>query len=198
MKNRFIVCFLILAGVVFVSQAFAGGSRQAQDTQGPTHLRILVTNSMGNDPSQLRLTKILEEGTNTSLEFIEAGTGNDYLQKLNVVMASGDYPDIFAVTNNSTELDFARNGAMVPLNQHWDRYPNIRNSRTPDIWNVMTHPDGNVYVIPRNGRLGNHVVNHVNWMLLFRQDYLERAGMSVPRTLDEYWRFLEFVRDADG
>jgi putative aldouronate transport system substrate-binding protein len=200
----FLKTFVIgLLVIFFATQGlYATGTSQTSQSGGntgggPVHLKVLVTNSLGNDPSKVRLTKLLEEGTNTVLEFIEAGTGNNYLQKLNVVMASGDYPDIFAVTNNSIELSYAQSGALLPLNKYWDKYTNIKNGRSEEIWKVMTHPDGNVYVVPRNGRLGSQVVKHVNWMLLFREDYLEKANMPVPRTLDDYWKFCEFIRDQD-
>jgi ABC-type glycerol-3-phosphate transport system substrate-binding protein len=187
-----------LAGLFAAPRLSAKGNQAAGATTGaPVKLKVLVTNSLGNDPSKVRLTKLLEQATNTVLEFIESGSGSAYLQKLNVVMASGDYPDIFAVTDNPTELKYAESGALLPFNKYWDKYSNIKNARSDEIWKVMTHPDGNVYCIPRNGRLGDKVVTHTNWMLLFREDWLAKANMNIPRTLDEYWKFCEFIRDKD-
>jgi ABC-type glycerol-3-phosphate transport system substrate-binding protein len=189
---------VILAGFIATQGVYAGGRRQAQSDSGaPVNLTVMVTNSMGNDPKVLRNTKILEQETNTVLEFIDAGTGNEYTNKLNVVMSSGDIPDIFAINNNSLELTYAAEGVLLPLNKHWDKYQNIRKSRSEDIWQVMTHPDGNVYCVPRVGLIGDKIVTHTYWMLVFRQDWLDKAKMSIPRTLDEYWKFCEFIRDGD-
>jgi ABC-type glycerol-3-phosphate transport system substrate-binding protein len=165
--------------------------------EAPTEVTVLVTNSMGNDPSKVLTTKMNEEATNTKMIFIEGGAGNDYLQKLNTVMASGEYPDIIAVTDNPTEKMLVENSVLLPLNQYWDQYANIRDCRDEDTWNIMTHPDGNVYCIPRNGKIGEQVINHTNWHFNYRQDYLEKSGLSELKTLDDYWKFCEYIRDGD-
>ena len=197
-KHGMIIVAVIIAGLIIVQGLYAGGSRdQSGASGGPVRLTVMLTNSVGNDTKILRNTGILERETNTILDFIEASTGDDYTNKLTLVMASGDIPDLFAINTNAHESLFVSEGILLPLNQHWDRYPNIRSSRSESVWQVMTHPDGNVYAVGRAGRLGEHVIEHSYWMVLYRQDWLTRANMSIPRTLDEYWRFCEFIRDGN-
>lgn len=169
----------------------------AESKQPPVELTILTGNDKGIDYTQTKAVKIIEEKTNTKLKFITASYGDAYENKQNVTLASGEYPDLMTITNNANELKYVENGLLLPLNKYWDKYPNIKSSRSDEIWNVMTHKDGNVYVIPRNAKIGSTVVNHLNLMLMYRKDWLDKGGFKIPTTLEEFIQVADYVSNGD-
>ncbi|RTE08740.1 extracellular solute-binding protein [Paenibacillus whitsoniae] len=127
---------------------------------------------------------------------IEAPPINNYVDKLQVLMASGDLPDLVynwggADTNMET---WAKNGLLTPLDDQIAKYPNLMKNITKEMWDgVKSVNDGKTYIIPRP-----NVVNH--WGYLINQQWLDKLQLKAPTTLEEFTNVCKaFAKnDPDG
>ncbi|MCD9025059.1 extracellular solute-binding protein [Cohnella silvisoli] len=140
-----------------------------------------------------------EKLANVKLE-IEAPPINNYVDKLQVVMASGDLPDLiynWGTAGNGADANmekWAQNGLLASLDDKIGNYPNLMKNITKEMWDaVKSVNDGKTYIIPRP-----NVVNH--WGYVINQQWLDKLGMKTPTTLDEFTKVVTaFTKeDPDG
>jgi putative aldouronate transport system substrate-binding protein len=98
-----------------------------------------------------------------------------YSEKLQVMAASGDLPDVWQVWT-PLDLTFAREGVNIPLDDFIAKSKNVK--RIAKHHFLPFTVDGKVYGIPFNG--GGGTVTYV------RQDWLDNLGMETPTTLEEF------------
>ncbi|MFD0462567.1 hypothetical protein ACFQY9_12540 [Microvirga aerilata] len=116
-------------------------------------------------------------------------------EAFNLLMASGDLPDI--VAGNELRHDFVRygmEGAFQPLNDLIEKHaPNLKKflASNPEIKKAITAPDGNIYWIPYvpDGKYAR------GWFI--RYDWLDKLGLKAPQTVDELYTVLQAFRDKD-
>ncbi|WP_110930758.1 extracellular solute-binding protein [Paenibacillus bouchesdurhonensis] len=129
--------------------------------------------------------KIKDElGATLNFEFL----AGDIDQKLGVMIAGSDYPDM--MTGN-TKLTAA--GAYIPLEDLIEEHaPNLK-KHYADYWNMMKDPnDGHIYILPNygvfNGKLGSSwYAGPAFWI---QKAVLEEFGYPQVKTLDEYFDLI--------
>ncbi len=116
-------------------------------------------------------------------------------EALNLMLAAGHIPDI---VGSSRIRDFVNQygpeGAFLPLNDLIDEHaPNLKRffEERPDIKSAISAADGNMYYIPYlpDGKYGR--------AYFIRYDWLDKLGLEVPQTVDEFKAALEAFRDND-
>ena len=120
----------------------AGKGQPADTAEEPAHLKLFLTNKNIVDGSYAK--QMIEEATNTKLEIIQVPT-KELDNKLNILLASGDRPDIIQCETETMESQLLSSGILLPLNEYWDNYPNIKNGRDEATWNLMIYTDGSHY-----------------------------------------------------
>ena len=106
------------------------------------------------------------------------GSDKELDNKLNILLASGDRPDIIQCETETMESQLLSAGILLPINEYWDNYPNIKNGRDEATWDLMRYTDGNI--------LFNRYQNpNPLSIIAYRQDWLDKLGLEVPTTLDE-------------
>ncbi|WP_417297799.1 extracellular solute-binding protein, partial [Eisenbergiella porci] len=123
--------------------------------------------------------------------------------KLNMLLASGDYPEII-IGSFFTNADLVKYGTgeniLIPLNDLIEENCvnlKARWEENPQFKDMMTTPDGNIYGIPSldSGGLGHGAVNYKVWM---NNKWLENVGMEVPETTEEFRAVLEAFKEQDA
>lgn len=100
------------------------------------------------------------------------------VEKVNVAMASGDFPDIVTGKyGSSATQSWIENGMVLPLNDYLETYPNIANWFKGLEWSAI---DGKYYGLPFINQY-----NVANSLIMMRQDWLDKLGMKYPTNLDE-------------
>ncbi|HWO54366.1 MAG TPA: ABC transporter substrate-binding protein [Paenibacillus cookii] len=129
--------------------------------------------------------KIKDElGVTFKFEFL----AGDLNQKLGVMIAGSDYPDI--MTGN-TKLTAA--GAYIPLEDLIEEHaPNLK-KHYEKYWNMMKDPnDGHIYILPNYGAYNGEVSS--TWYsgpaFWIQKAVLEEAGYPKVKTLDEYFDLI--------
>lgn len=160
--------------------------------QPPTTLKIVVREAWPGVPYDNKSIHYIEQQTNTKLE-ITAIDGSQLDNKLNIMLASGDHPDIIQFSADDTEWKYSKSNLLLPLNQYFDKAPNLKKIGDDGIWDAMKHEDGNVYAIPIRG-------SSIDNIPIYRKDWLDKLGMKVPTTPDEYFTVADAIanKDPDG
>ncbi len=195
MKKR-ILAFIL--AVCTLTMMFSGCGKDTTNTPNnsdsgetkPVELTLFITNKNIVDGSYVKTE--IEKATNTKLKFIQVPT-KELDNKLNILLSSGERPDIIQCETVTMENQLLSSGILLPINKYWDNYPNIKNGRTEEIWEKMKYSDGNIYSI------GINTQNPLS-MIAYREDWLKKFGMEAPKTIDEYYEFAKKValEDPDG
>lgn len=134
--------------------------------------------------------KVVEENTNTQIEMI-APANNDYEQKLNVLLAAGDYPDIIRPFRGwDTVPQFAQRGYLQPLTEYVMNDPRFEATRDQNI--EMFSANDEVYGITGVG-------NGVTKVIWFREDMVEKYGLNVKDAMstDEFVTELQKIDKSE-
>ncbi|MCX7657536.1 MAG: extracellular solute-binding protein [Oscillospiraceae bacterium] len=75
-------------------------------------------------------------------------TGQTAEEAVGMYIASGEYPDFMDWTPQLQEA-----GALVPIDEYLDKYPNIKNFWSESQWNSLRQEDGHIYSIPQFGKI---------------------------------------------
>ncbi|REE78587.1 carbohydrate ABC transporter substrate-binding protein (CUT1 family) [Paenibacillus taihuensis] len=103
---------------------------------------------------------------------------DEYANKLPVVMAAGDLPDMIGMEGvDANFVKWAKQGAFLPLNDYIDKYDAIK-SIPKSVWDAVT-VDGKIYAIP------NYFPAKYGKKPIIRKDWLDNLGLSMPTTYDE-------------
>ncbi len=122
-----------------------------------------------------------------------------YDEKKSVLLAGGEYPDIFYRANLSVadQVKYGSKGLLVTLNDLIDEYaPNLneRFEELPDMKKAVTMPDGNIYTLPTKDAIEQGAAQY-SWI---NTRWLENVGMEMPETLDELEAVLTAFKEQDA
>lgn len=153
------------------------------------------------DWGDMGMFRFMEEQTNIKFKFnTPPVSGID--QQRNLIMASGDYPDILMKSKMTPmdEVEYGSEGAFIPLNDLLDKYaPNFQKliEAHPEVLPSITTPDGNIYSLPmvQEGAQPQVFESWINgkWM-----DHLNIT--ETPQTTEELYELLKtfLENDANG
>ncbi|RGL30704.1 extracellular solute-binding protein [Paenibacillus polymyxa] len=207
---------LMLAGVFALSGCSGGGGESKNQTVNPdqdanfnkTGLPIVKEAvalkmvspkaALAPEYSKMEIFKRLEKQTNVKIDW-----GNipdtDFAEKKNLLLASGDLPDAFygAGFTDYELINYGKDGTIIPLENLIDKYaPNLKAllNRRPDIKLAITAPDGHIYGLPswEENKLDTNPFFHV-----INKNWLDKLGLKVPQTLDEYTQALIAFKTKD-
>lgn len=147
---------------------------------------------------EMELIKRLEEETNVHIIW-ENIPEADYQTAKNLILASGDLPDAFYKAD-FTDYDlvtYGQAGLIIPLEDLIEEYaPNIKAlfEQRPELRSMVTAPDGHIYSLPRAEEMG---LVSTPFFLSINTAWLERLGLEMPTTLEEFADVLRAFRDQD-
>ncbi|MCM3629469.1 extracellular solute-binding protein [Paenibacillus glycanilyticus] len=169
----------------------ASGNTVASDSGGnlPTLKRLDVF--QGEDYANYPVAKLLEEKTGYKVQYDMLPQDNP-AQKLNLLMASGEpYDIVTSYIDMALYSDYAKKGALIDLTPLIDQFgPNIKNAISQQSMDALK-VDGKLYAIP------NIITYPVGTGILIRTDWLDKVGMKMPTTTEEFEAVLQAFKDKD-
>jgi len=141
----------------------------------------------------------LEEQTNIDLTF-EVLPEDGATEKLGLMLASGEYPDIFlalGITDNQITKYGVEEKLFLPLNGLIDEYGfnfSMMNEVFPGAREKMTQLDGEIYSLPEVNECYHCGLRQKFWL---NTSWLEKLGLTAPKTVDEFYDVLVAFRDGD-
>jgi putative aldouronate transport system substrate-binding protein len=201
----------LLAGSVFAggqkASAPQGGGRQGTLAKGDVTFTVFIAgldNLVSSyDYKDNAFTRRIVDETGINLEFI-ASSSADAPQRLNVLLNTGDYPDLIMDGSHSTRLSIAdlafygKEGIFAALDPYDPMsFPNIKAAfdEYPAFNDILRGPDGKLYGLPAANdcihcRYGNN-------QGLYYKPFMDAYGKPVPQTLEDLTAYLRWVRDND-
>ena len=172
------------------TQLFAGGGRQAP---ADGRLNVMMWTRDIADFANMQYYRELEEATGIPIN-LNAIDGSEWSTRVNLMFASGDYPDVILRGGIEVEQFGVDQGILIPLDDIIERYmPNYRAllNRDPSLRDLMRASDGNTYytgfLLPQNINVEGH--------LFINQAWLNQLGLPVPTTLAQFENTLRAFRD---
>lgn len=197
---------MLLAGCGSSGQQTSGGAESAARPEegefGETQERPTITIAM------VPMEKTVYDNSNYAINWIEEQTGinmefvmlpsSDAETKLNLMLASGDYPDVilYGLSKQKT-VQFGEEGIFIPLNdlyaEHGDNLKKLFEIRPAYEKNAYA-PDGNMYGFPAVGECYHCQAYPKLW---FNQEWLEAMGLEQPETTEEFREVLKAAKNSD-
>lgn len=171
----------------------AGGATTA--TGGKLDFKI-TTVGFGTDPTgKLIQTTWLDQvgkamgvTLNPSYEYIHS---EDYEQKIKIICAGGDIPDLLTYWKDTQPnlIKFGEQGLFEELTQHMDKLPNYKKILDIDTTSKrnLYSQSGKLYGF-YNARYQPDGDNSINNATAFRMDILDEVGLPVPQTTEEVYQ----------
>ena len=150
--------------------------------------------------SETNLAKELEKETGVKIEYIHPQAGQS-AEQFNILLASDELPDLVTYDwmNVGGGPEASINEEYIyRLNDAIDKWaPNLKAylKEHPEVDKKLKTDDGSYYAFP--------FIRGEEWMtypqgLILRKDWLDKIGMSEPKTLDEFEQVLKGFKEKCG
>ncbi|HUZ17238.1 MAG TPA: extracellular solute-binding protein [Spirochaetia bacterium] len=217
MSIKKLLGLFLVVGLVAVTGVFANGQKESPSTttisdaenvtapgtfpvvKNPITLKVLMRGSaLIENWDTNAYTMWLEKKTGVHIAWTIADE-NNYQQKMNLVLASGDLPDVLLNMDISPtqQVIYGDQGIFVPLNSLIDKYtPTVQKIMTdlPAVKQTLVGPGGKIYSLP--------YVNEcyhcsMDWKMYLYTPWLKKLGLSVPKTPAEFEKMLFAFKNDD-
>jgi putative aldouronate transport system substrate-binding protein len=172
----------------------ASASSNVQETPKstkPIKLDIIETGSGLPAPDQDQVKKEIDKALNTELNLTVYASGEDYKNQLNVRMASGNFPDLFAVDRAQLK-QYSEQGLLLDLSAYKDKLKTTLDFIGADTVKKGTM-NGKFYAVAKAPQIPYNTF----WI---RKDWLDKVGLKAPTTIDELLEAAKAFteKDPDG
>ncbi|MEK3912236.1 ABC transporter substrate-binding protein [Paenibacillus sp. FSL H7-0331] len=183
----------------------AGSSDQVTEagvfpiTKEKTTLKVMVKgSSIVENFATNEFTKWLEDKTNIHIDW-EVAPEKTFQEKLNVSLASGDYPDVLLNMSVSPiqQSIYGKDGVFIALNPYIDKYGVEMKKMFQQVdyaKGLMTMPDGNIYSVPQVNECYHCALGQKMWIY---KPWLDKLGLKMPTTTDEFYQVLKAFKEKD-
>lgn len=164
-------------------------------TEEPIELTLFYARTDSKKQEDLAIWKEIAKLTNVSLKTVNSVNVSDRTQAFNIMMASGDIPDLTVYDDGiKSGTEYGMKGAFAKIDELInDDTPNLkREFERPVVKNKITAPDGHIYYIPG---LNPEGIAARGWFV--RQDWLDKLGLDTPTNTEEYYEVLKAFREQD-
>ena len=195
MKRKRIVSMLLVA--TMAATLFAGcGKKGGTETGSAKEFDAFfaVPGTEINDDNEIQ--KIIEEKTGVRVKETWL-TGQTADEAIGTMIAGGEYPDFIEGASGQMQLYDA--GALVPLDDYIEKYPNIKNLFTELEWEKLRQDDGHIYWIPQFSCIkgDEKVCTHNDEAFWIQARVLKWANYPEIKTLDQYFDLIEKYNEAN-
>lgn len=136
---------------------------------------------------------------NVEIEWVHPIDGSDENEQLNLLLASGNLPDIIFWNWNSVPGNIGKyvgQKLFIDLSEYTDYIPDYLAAleANPDCKRAAYLDDG---TLPAFYMLESDVKRTLSIGCMLRQDWLDKLNLEVPTTIDEWHTVLTAFRDGD-
>ncbi|WP_171628295.1 extracellular solute-binding protein [Paenibacillus plantarum] len=167
------------------------GANGAAKDEKPTEISIFTEFSTSEPPAADNpVTKEFEKRTNTKLNIMWTSS-NGLAEKQNVLLASGDMPDLMRIIDMKQvqAINMIKQGAFWDLGPYLKDYKNL--SAYPKEIMDRSKVNGKQYMLPSVRPL------HGGTFFNIRTDWLNNVGLPMPQTLDDFYNATKAFVDKD-
>ncbi|MCL2832524.1 MAG: extracellular solute-binding protein [Treponema sp.] len=145
-----------------------------------------------NNFADKEISKKSEQLTNVVIDWLEIPQA-DYAQKVNLLIASGDLPDALNGPNDIPPNISVLASLGDIINKYAPNLTKLFNDR-PDLLKALKNADGKIYSLPGDAETFQ---NTVPQNLFINKVWLDKLGLPVPKTTDDFYNTLKAFKDKD-
>lgn len=152
-----------------------------------------ISSSEGNY-AENRWTKYINEHSGVDVNWVPIPR-NEATQKINMLVASGDAPDLIVEYDIALMSSLVEQGVIQPIDEFVEKYSTEYKEyleQNPSLRDFVTY-NGKMYMATSK-RSQDAVINHGMWI---RRDWLDKLGLSMPQTAEELLEVARAFRDGD-
>ncbi|MCR5621336.1 MAG: extracellular solute-binding protein [Treponema sp.] len=187
----------VLAGCAKKESASGSSAAAPAENAGPVTIDLwygAAVTEAGPPPADWKALQIIKDKLNIDLKLTALPSSeNDQDVKINAAGAGNNLPDLFMV-RRPVWLKLVQQGLVAPVDDLYAKMP-VRSSKHYDAESrAFTSVDGVSYGLASPGSIIK------NEGVLIRKDWLDRLGLSVPKTTDELMTVMKAFtfNDPDG
>ncbi len=162
-------------------------------------LKVLVVDTGRVEDIQTNdFTQWYEELTNVHIEW-DITPRAQAIEKLNLMLASGDYPDVIMKFNiqPSQLMVYGDQGIFLPLNEMIEEHGYFSKQlleEKPLIKDAITSTNGNIYSLPMYSECF-HCSNRMKMWI--NEPWLNNLNLDMPTTTEEFYQVLKAFKEND-
>ncbi|MDF2960854.1 MAG: family 1 extracellular solute-binding protein [Paenibacillus sp.] len=171
----------------------AQGSKPGEKAKFSVSMRTLAFNHVEKSPNinEDKWVKLLEEKTNTDLDIVLV-PHKEFEQKMAQMFATNDIPDVVQGSGGVSGKEMAGSvqaGVFLPLDDLLQKHgQNLLKKIPKEAWQKETY-NGKIYAIPE------FLSNPSRRATAIRKDLLDKAGLPVPKTVDDYLNVMRKFKE---
>lgn len=192
MKNKKIA--LVLAGILSVTTILSGCgsksiSKDASNDNDNKKITIMAPLVSATAPTKDNVVeKKLEELTGYDID-ITWVPNTSYPDKVSITMASDNVPNIMVIQGkDAATISNVKKGAFWNIDDYLKDYENL--SKEDENIKLNASFNGETYGIYRKRDI-------IRSTVIFRKDWLDKLGLEVPTTLEEFNNVLQKFKDSN-
>ncbi|MBQ6399612.1 MAG: extracellular solute-binding protein [Clostridia bacterium] len=204
--KRFLSLVLVLA-LALTMGIFSASAESVEDPgfvdgkfTETRHIKVEIfnrNNDGGSDPTNNVFTDYIKAGMlqkyNVEVEFVSVGRWTE-VDDINNLLATGEAPDICVTYSYPTIQTFADMGGIVDLNPYLTAYKD----QLGDLWALLE--DYNIYYDQNPETktvwaLEAVLADRARLNTFIRKDWLDKLGLALPTTEEEFYNCLVAFRD---
>lgn len=202
--KRFLSLVLVLAlvaamGIFSTALAADDGFVDGKFTE-TRHIKVEIfnrNNDGGSDPTNNPFTDYIKKGMlekyNVEVEYVSVGRWTE-VDDINNLLATGEAPDICVTYSYPTIQTFADMGGVIDLNPYLTEYKD----QLGDLWALLE--DYNIYYDQNPETktvwaLEAVLADRARLNTFIRKDWLDKLGLALPTTEEEFYNCLVAFRD---
>ncbi|WP_336773735.1 extracellular solute-binding protein [Paenibacillus sp. MMO-58] len=135
------------------------------------------------------IQKNFGDPNNIKLEFVPVPR-NQEVDKLNVLMATGDAPDLVFTYDMNTIYNYVKDDGLTDLTPLIENAPNLKKFLGDDVLNYGIF-NGKQYTIPAKRPLQYTQSTYI------RKDWLDKLGLPAPTTTEQFYETLKAFKEKD-
>jgi len=201
MKKTKSLLALVLTTMLLVGALGGCGSKSDADNSsasdgGVKKFTAFFATAGKEIPDNNRVKKLITEkiGAEVDEQWL---TGQTAKERIGVMVAGGEYPDFIDAGDATQALIDA--GALIPLEDYIDKYPNLSKYLSEQDRKRLTQPDGHIYYINQFSTVqgketDTNMGSEAFWI---QKAVLEWANYPTIKTVQEYFDLISAYKEAN-
>lgn len=165
----------------------SSSSSKENEKQAPVKIVAISGNASFERKTEVEkhVHDIIQDKTGVDLNIVFSPTSQDYSQKMNLMLSSGEQLDIIPNMSMDQAIELYKNGAIIPLDELINQYgANLKKNFKPEVWSEVT-ADGKIIGIP------SLATNTTGTVLQIRTDWLKELNLEKPATVEDFEKVME-------
>lgn len=188
-KSFFLILFVLITALMF-AVIFINAKPKQVELKVEVFERSLPGYKGDDNYWTKWIQKNFGDPNNIKVKFVPVPRSEE-INKLNILMASNDAPDIVFTYNYETVYNYVKLGGLTDLTKLVDKHgKNLKKFLGTDVLERGSF-EGKQYLIPARRILTGC------FGAFIRKDWLDKLGLPVPKTRDELYKTLKAFKEKD-